>query len=98
MAIEKRHVRGVSKVAVGFDTDGNLIEETHGFEDFVPVDILDAYLADARARWQAVEVVSDEHNPGPGGDEGLTHYPHHLSAGHPLQGKTVDGSGNIVEV
>jgi hypothetical protein len=97
VAIEKRHVRGVSTVTVGLDHDGNPVNQVHQFDDYVPVDILDAYLEDARKRFSTVQVVSDEHNPGPAGDDGLTHYPHHLSEGHPHRGKTVDGSGKIVE-
>lgn len=70
----------------------------HEVHDFVPVDILDAYVADARQRWEHVEVVNPEqHNPGPAGDDGLTHYPHHLSHGHRHQGKTVDRHGNVQE-
>lgn len=87
--IQKRHVRGRSTAVVGYDADGKALLMDHTFEDFVPADILDAYLADARTRWQSVEVVSDEHNPGPGGDHGVTHFPHHLSDGHPHQGRSV---------
>lgn len=97
MAIEKRHVR-MKAVSLSYDEDGNETRLEHVAEDYVPVDILNAYLEDARSRWPSVVVVSDEHNPGPGGDEGLTHFPHHLSEGHPHQGKTVDGSGNYVGV
>lgn len=40
-------------------------------EDYVPLDILDDYVADARARWQQVS-VGDKHDSGPGGDNGKT--------------------------
>jgi hypothetical protein len=37
--------------------------------DFVPVDLLDRYVADARTRWQAVTVPEpDKHDAGPAGD------------------------------
>lgn len=39
--------------------------------DYVRPDFLDAYLADARTRWQEV-AVSDEPDAGPGGYEGQT--------------------------
>jgi hypothetical protein len=62
---------------------------THQAEDYVPEDILDAYVADARLRWQNVDVDYDAgHNPGPGGDDGATHYPAHID--HPLAGKTLN--------
>jgi hypothetical protein len=80
--IEKRHVRLAHPSG-------------HEAHDYVPVDILDAYLADARQRWEVAEVVKETHDAGPAGDDGLTHYPDHIS--HPLQGKTVDRFGNIQE-
>jgi hypothetical protein len=94
--IEKRHVRGIA-VTNTFDDNGGATEHRHEFHDYVPVDILDAYVADAKTKWQDVRVVSDEHDPGPAGDEGLTHYPAHLSEGHPHQGATVDQYGNHQE-
>lgn len=45
--------------------------------DFVPPDILEAYVADARTRWQFVD-VSDEPDAGPAGYEGDTDRPRHL--------------------
>lgn len=47
--------------------------------DYVPVDILDAYVADARTRWQFVQVEEDKHDPGPAGDKGETAVPAHLA-------------------
>lgn len=46
--------------------------------DYVPVDILDAYVADARTRWQFVS-VGEEHDAGPAGDKGETQTPAHLT-------------------
>lgn len=53
--------------------------------DFVRPDVLDAYVADARARWQSVE-VSEEPDAGPAGYHGATHVPARLA--HPLAGQT----------
>jgi hypothetical protein len=61
---------------------------THEAVDYVPLDILDAYVSDARKRWQLVE-VSDEPDAGPGGHDGVTHVPAHLE--HPLAGQTLPG-------
>lgn len=47
------------------------------------VHVLDTYVADARRRWQAVE-VSDEYDAGPGGYHGATFFPDTLD--HPLSG------------
>ncbi len=51
--------------------------------DYVPGEILDAYLARARERWAHVE-VSAELDAGPGGLAGLTWVPADLN--HPLAG------------
>ena len=48
--------------------------------DYVPPDILEAYVADARTRWQYVE-VSEKPDAGPAGYDGDTHRPRHLE-GH----------------
>jgi hypothetical protein len=72
MAIEKRKVTMTNAVAA----PGGV--QTHVATDHVPLDILDAYVADAKLRWQSVQ-VGDEHDPGPGGDDGETHYPPHLT-------------------
>lgn len=45
--------------------------------DYVPPEILDAYVADARERWQQVE-VSEEPDAGPAGYDGPTFIPAHL--------------------
>jgi hypothetical protein len=69
--IEKRQVKMRS---VTLAADGSTLQ--HEATDYVPVDILDDYVADARDRWQVVEVVEpDKHNAGPGGDKGETKRP-----------------------
>jgi hypothetical protein len=62
--VEKRHVLMMSVVeGVG----------TVQMEDYVPLEMLDNYVADAKTRWAFVVVPQPEvHNPGPGGDEGET--------------------------
>lgn len=52
--------------------DGTVAE--HKAEDYVRPDHLDAYLEDARTRWQVVE-VSEEPDAGPGGYDGATSVP-----------------------
>lgn len=71
--IEKRKVTMTSLQA---GPDGQPL--THEATDYVPVTILDAYVTDARTRWQSV-TVGDSHDPGPAGDGGDTHYPPHLT-------------------
>jgi hypothetical protein len=46
--------------------------------DYVPVDVVEAYAADARTRWQYVG-VGEEHDPGPAGDDGETNELPHLA-------------------
>jgi uncharacterized phage protein gp47/JayE len=53
--------------------------------DYVRADVLDAYLVDARTRWQDV-TVSEDPDAGPSGYHGQTHVPDSLS--HPLRGQT----------
>lgn len=62
---------------------------THQAIDYVRPDFLDAYLADARAKWQVVE-VSDDPDAGPGGYHGATSVPGHLD--HPLAGQVFDAA------
>jgi hypothetical protein len=50
----------------------------HEAVDYVPAAILDAYVADAKTRWAQV-VVGDEPDAGPGGIDGETIIPAHLS-------------------
>lgn len=70
--VDKRRVtmRSVSMNRLGE------IEQTEKV-DYVRPDHLDAYLADARQRFQYVE-VSEEPDAGPGGYEGATHVPEYL--------------------
>jgi hypothetical protein len=67
----------------GHDNDGQPVFMRHEAVDYVRPDILDAYLADARTKWQSVE-VSEDPDAGPAGYEGATHVPEHLD--HPLAG------------
>lgn len=75
--------RRVTMKSAGFDAAGNpVIFEVN---DYVRPDHLEAYLADANRLdangfrvWQSV-TVSDEPDAGPGGYEGATHVPAHLS-------------------
>lgn len=53
------------------------VTEIHEAVDYVRPDHLDAYVADARTRWQHV-IVSDEPDAGPGGYEGATVVAPHL--------------------
>jgi hypothetical protein len=72
--IEKRKVTMTN----AFARPGGI--ETHEVTDYVPLDILDAYVADAQKRWQSVVVDHEAgHDAGPGGNEGDTHYPEHLT-------------------
>lgn len=71
---DKRRVTMTNAIAV----PGGVL--THVATDYVPDDILDAYVADARTRWQSVE-VSDDVDHGPGGPDGETHVPEHLVSG-----------------
>lgn len=54
--------------------------------DYVRPDFLDAYVADARTRWQYVEV--GPRDAGPGGYEGQTVVPRGLN--HPLAGRVFE--------
>lgn len=58
--------------------------DLHEAVDYVRPDFLDAYVADAKTRWQEV-TVSDEPDAGPAGYEGATTVPAHLD--HPLAGQ-----------
>ena len=63
--------------------DGEVVK--YEATDYVRPDILDAYVADARTRWQDV-TVADEPDAGPGGYHGMTHVPANLN--HSLAGQT----------
>lgn len=86
--VTKRRVTMTSIVATGtypaLDDDhnphpqaGQPVVSVHQAVDFVRPDHLDAYVADARTKWQTVE-VSDEPDAGPGGYHGATYVPEHL--------------------
>lgn len=75
--VTKRRVTMRSTQVVGYDHDGNPALQNFEATDYVRPDHLDAYLADARTKWQLVE-VSDEPDAGPGGYEGATAVPDHL--------------------
>jgi len=83
--VTKRRVTMRSTVIVGTDKDGKNLYQDHEAVDFVRPDFLDAYVEDARTRWQLV-TVSDEPDAGPGGYHGATHIPESLD--HALAGQT----------
>lgn len=82
--ITKRRVTMTSVSALPPDENGNVKVATFKAVDYVRPDFLDAYVEDARKRWQLVE-VSDAPDAGPGGYEGQTAVPAEIS--HPLAGK-----------
>lgn len=67
--------RKVTMKSVRLLPDGRTAE--YVATDYVRPDHLEAYVADARTRWQHVE-VSETPDAGPGGYEGQTHVPAHL--------------------
>lgn len=71
--VDKRRVTMRSVTLLG---DGKTTA-VHEATDYVGPDLLDAYVADARTRWQFVE-VSDEPDAGPAGYDGDTTVPDHL--------------------
>lgn len=83
--ITKRRVTMRTYVAAPSATPGKPTIETHEAVDYVTPDILDAYVTNARTRWQEV-TVSDEPDAGPGGYHGATHVPHEID--HPDAGTT----------
>lgn len=87
--VTKQKVTMTSVFAV---MDGNGIVEVQQQQaiDYVRPDILDAYVTDAKTRWQSV-IVTDEKDAGPGGYDGQTHIP--ASLDHPLAGTTDPATG-----
>lgn len=71
------------------DEAGEPMILTHKATDYVLPEVLEAYVADAKTRWQHV-TVSDEPDAGPGGYDGDTHHPEHLRLGRSLQGHLHD--------
>ena len=82
--ITKRRVTMTSVVAVGTDENGDVQLQRHEAVDYVRPDFLDAYVEDARKRWQIV-TVSEEPDAGPAGYHGETVVPAGLD--HPLAGQ-----------
>lgn len=70
--VDKRCVTMRSVVALADGTTANIEAK-----DYVRPQHLDAYVADARTKWQVVE-VGEEPDAGPGGYEGQTAVPEHL--------------------
>lgn len=64
--------RKVTMTSVSAGPNGTVLTTTA--TDYVRPDHLEAYLAQARANWQQVE-VGDEPDAGPGGYEGQTYVP-----------------------
>ncbi len=83
--VTKRKVTMTTAVAVADPKTGEVRTELHQVEDFIRPDFLEEYVADARSRWQLVQ-VSTEPDAGPAGYHGATHIPGHLD--HPLAGQT----------
>jgi hypothetical protein len=83
--VDKRRVTMTNFGVAGVDENGEPVTARTEVVDYVRPDVLDAYVADARTRWQNVQ-VSDEPDAGPGGYDGATHIPATLD--HPLAGQT----------
>jgi hypothetical protein len=83
--VTKRRVTMTRFSIAGVDENGDPVTMREEAIDYVRPDFLDAYVADAQTKWQAVD-VSDEPDAGPGGYDGATHIPAHLD--HPLAGQT----------
>jgi hypothetical protein len=86
--VDKRKVT-MTSVFAGPVVDGVIATERQQAVDYVRPDHLEAFLADARTRWQQVE-VSDEPDAGPGGYDGATHVPAHLPL--PDAGRTYEAT------
>lgn len=82
--IDKRCVTMTTYVTVQ-GVDGEPFIDKREAKDYVRPDFLDAYVADAKTRWDRVE-VSEQPDAGPAGYDGQTHIPDALS--HPLAGQT----------
>lgn len=83
---KKRVTMRTASVVPGMkDKDGKPVVQVTEAVDYVREDFLDAYVADAKTRWQTVE-VSEEYDAGPAGYHGATHVPERLD--HPLAGQT----------
>jgi len=78
--MHKRRVTMTNYSVTGLDSKGKPVVGMHQAVDYVPDEILDGYVTDARTKWAHVE-VSDEVDHGPGGVDGETHIPDHLVRG-----------------
>lgn len=74
--IEKRKV-AMTSTSTTVSSEGVVATATQTATDYIPLDILPAYVQDAATRWQVI-TVGDEHDPGPAGDDGPTVIPTHL--------------------
>lgn len=82
--ITKRRVTMRSAFLTGrTDDEGRPEVATAEATDYVLPEVLDAYVADAKTRWQTVE-VSEEPDAGPAGYGGATYVPPTLN--HPMAG------------
>lgn len=81
--VTKRRVT-LTSYALVVDDDGKPTTQKHEVVDYVRPDFLDAYVEDAKTRWQHV-AVADEPDAGPGGYEGATADLEHLRLGKTLQ-------------
>jgi hypothetical protein len=68
-------MRNIRAVPATPDNPAGIAEITA--TDYVPIEILDAYLENARGNWAQVE-VSEEPDAGPGGYHGATYIPENL--------------------
>lgn len=74
--VTKRKVTMRSTSVVGYDKKGRALLQDHEAVDYVLPEHLDAYVAEARLRWQAVD-VSEDPDAGPAGYDGeTTIHPH----------------------
>lgn len=90
--ITKRKVTMTSWITVPTEVDGPdgpIKLEKHEVVDFIRPDFLDAYVEDARTRWQQVR-ISEQPDAGPAGYDGATHIPATLK--HPLAGQTFEAT------
>jgi hypothetical protein len=93
--ITKRRVDMINIVAAGVDDEGRTITHEYRATDYVRPDFLDAYLADARTKWQVV-TVADEPDAGPAGYDGPTFVPANLD--HELAGQYFPATtGSVIE-
>lgn len=81
--ITKRRVTMTNVIVT--EREGEILTQRVQAVDYVRPDFLDAYVADAKTRWELVQ-VADEPDAGPAGYHGQTHVPDHLD--HPLAGQT----------